>query len=473
MWLNITRPSPAALRRFAEQVAPHRKVLDRRFRPMIAGRPMAERKALLAIVPGAAAGQPLPAWLEQLDYYGRRLAKLNITPAIVGKALAQYDRLLSGLAEEPIRRQLRSIAALAVNRAFYEVREAEATAFYGLFRAETGARSLADLLERSAAILAGALHARRGSIAVVEDIPAAARRKLTGPRYSDVGSGSRWSIPFLRHGRLAAVAEFDFDKPYRWLPRELDLLAAAGERCLAAVERARLVRDLAAGQAEVRRLAAHLQQVEERERRRISRELHDGVGQSLLFLRLNLETIERDAAADARGRLAECRDVAASVIQEIRRILAALSPAALDELGLPAALRQLAARFSRVSAARIEAHVPALRSRPPRAIETVLYRIAQECFHNAARHAEASRIKLSLRAADSWLELSVADNGRGFEPASALTRPDSFGLAGMRERVELLGGRLRIRSAPGRGTAISVRLPLLGKHAEDAHSDHG
>ena len=473
MWLTASIPSIAAMRRFAEQLAPHRAALDRRFRRLIAGHPPAERKALLAIVSGAAAVQPLSAWLEALEYYGRRLAKLNITPAAVGKVLAQYDRLLSEVAGEPVRRQLRSIAALAVNRAFYEVREAEATAFYGLFRAEADSSSLADLLGRSAAILANALRARSGRIAVVDDIPAGARRKLTKPRYSEQGMGSRWSISFLRHGRLAAVAEFDFDKPYRWLPRELDLLAAAGERCLAAIERARLVRDLAAGEAEVRRLAGHLQQVEERERRRISRELHDGVGQSLLFLRLQLETTERDTSGKARARLSECREVAASVIQEIRRILAALSPAALDELGLPAALRQLAARFRKVAGARVNVRVAALQSRLPRTVETVLYRVAQECFHNAARHAQASRINLSLRSADSWLELSVADNGRGFEPAAALARPDAFGLAGMRERVELLGGRFRIRSAPGRGAAISVRLPLLGKHAEDAHSDHG
>ena len=118
---------------------------------------------------------------------------------------------------------------------------------------------------------------------------------------------SYWSIPFFSGGRLAGLIQFGFPTPYRWLPRELDLLDAFAERCLRGAERARLIRDLAAREERVRSLAAHLLQAEEEERRRISRELHDEAGQSMLFLRLHLEMLEKDAPPDLQPKLAEAR----------------------------------------------------------------------------------------------------------------------------------------------------------------------
>jgi signal transduction histidine kinase len=212
-------------------------------------------------------------------------------------------------------------------------------------------------------------------------------------------------------------------------------------------------------------------QVEEEERRRISRELHDEAGQSLLLLRLELELAERSAPPELRLRLAEARRVVERTVAEIRRIIAALSPAVLDHLGLPAALRQLAVRLRRVCPARIRLRLCTPEPRLPREVETVAYRLAQECLHNAARHAAARNINLSLRCSDSYVEVAVRDDGVGFDVAAAHAGARGWGLPGMRQRVALLGGTLQLRSHPGDGTTVRARLPLAALRHQAAYAD--
>ncbi len=144
------------------------------------------------------------------------------------------------------------------------------------------------------------------------------------------------------------VIQFGFSKTYEWLPREVELLSAAAERCVLAAEKARLVRDLAAREGQIRELAGRMLEVEERERRRISSELHDETGQSLLCIRLQLEMLEAatpENCAHLKSGLGEARALTESTIVEIRRLISALSPAVLQQLGLAAALRQLATRL--------------------------------------------------------------------------------------------------------------------------------
>ena len=146
-----------------------------------------------------------------------------------------------------------------------------------------------------------------------------------------------WSIPLAAGGRTAGVMQFGFSKSYEWLPREQELLAAAAERCLMAAEKARLMEDLAAREEQVRQLAEHMLHVEEMERRRISRELHDEAGQSLLCIRLQMELLEQampSEHAEWIGKLQEARDLTERTILEMRRLIAALSPAVLEQLGL-------------------------------------------------------------------------------------------------------------------------------------------
>jgi two-component system sensor histidine kinase UhpB len=211
---------------------------------------------------------------------------------------------------------------------------------------------------------------------------------------------------------------------------------------------------------EIRRLEAQARSTEEEERRRIGRELHDEAGQSMLLLRLQLEMIERDAPEPLRPRLAETRAIAERAVAELRRLVAALSPAVLERLGLKSALRHLAARFRKMHPAALRLRIPAPLDHLPVPTQEVIYRVAQECLQNIAKHSRATRVNLSLSAADKSIRLSVADNGAGFCAETARNQPMSFGLAGMRERAALLGGTLAVRSAPGVGVRITLQLPL-------------
>jgi signal transduction histidine kinase len=132
----------------------------------------------------------------------------------------------------------------------------------------------------------------------------------------------------------------------------------------------------------------------------------------------------------------------------------------VEELGLPAAIRHLSARFRKLYPFKLRLRLSAYAARLPRETETAIYRVVQECYQNIAKHSGASRVNLLLRSTDTLLELNVEDDGIGFDVDGAVAQPKSFGLKGMRERVALLGGRLEIRSSPGHGAAIAVHLPI-------------
>ncbi|HRS75022.1 MAG TPA: GAF domain-containing sensor histidine kinase, partial [Anaerolineaceae bacterium] len=473
-------------------------------------------KALAALTPGAVTRLPAGAagrdFIEQVEYHGRRLTKLKVPPGRILEALRIYLELLGPLlnrlgeadriALKEALEQWRFCVIVTLNNAIYQVAEAETLACHALFRDELESAGLDELLQKLLETLvsfsraeAGALFLREGdgrrwvlraripagqapAEPLVRQLGAQWVKRLAGPRCELRRSGRPlglalepgwrerfqccWSVPLKTAATLAGVVQFGFSKHYQWLPRELDVLSLAAERCLLAAEKARLMEDLAARQAQVRELAARLVEVEERERRRISGELHDEAGQSLLSIRLRLELIERGLPAGheaLRQELGEIRRLTEKTIVEIRRLLSALSPAVLEQLGLAAAIRQLAGRWRQASGIHITVRAD-LKRPAPKPVEVAAYRLAQEALHNAVRHSKASRINLSVVSADDALRLTVEDNGTGFCVEQALAKAGSLGLAGMRERVALLGGEFHLRSRPGHGTKISVLLPM-------------
>jgi signal transduction histidine kinase len=479
-------PPAGQLAQFARAVEPYVRRLDTALRRRLKPCDARQLKALSLITAGAAArllsaGRSAADFLEQVAYNSRRLAKLNIPPVEVLGALQSYDRdldsLLAGHALQAVRQQLHFRTLLTVNEAYYQVREAETQAFYGLLSAETEATGLDDLLQRFIVILTRAFHARAGRMIPLTGHPPMAAnvlKRLARPRYIAAGRDeelildqgmrggfqSYWSIPFFSAGRLAGLIQFGFPTPYRWLPRELEILNGFAERCLRGMERARLIQDLAAREEQVRSLAAHLLQAEEDERGRLGRELHDEAGQSMLFLRLHLEMLEKNAPAGLQPKLAEARGVTERIIAEIRRIVAALHPSAVEELGLPDAIRRLSARFRKLYPIKLRLRLTSCAAELPRETQSSIYRVVQECYQNIGKHSGASRVNLLLRSTDTLLELIVEDDGVGFEVDRAVAQPKSFGLQGMRERIALLGGRLEIRSSPGNGATIAMRLPI-------------
>jgi two-component system, NarL family, sensor histidine kinase UhpB len=196
---------------------------------------------------------------------------------------------------------------------------------------------------------------------------------------------------------------------------------------------------------------------QERERRRIARELHDEVGQGLTAVMLQLERTSQEAAAPVSDQLQEAREGVRATLEEVREIARRLRPEALDDLGLSNALAALTNDMGRRAGVRVERRLaPDVRPLEPDE-ELVVYRVAQEALTNVARHSDASRAWLSLcRGDDGRATLVVSDSGCGFEPA---THADGTGLRGMRERAMLVGAALDVESRPGHGTTVRLRLP--------------
>jgi signal transduction histidine kinase len=456
-----------------------------------------QRRALSSLTVGAAArflarGCPPADFFEAVEYSGRRLAKLNLSPSAIVLALGEYDKLLTPVLKrlspgecdnyQWAREQLQFCVMLTLNNAYYQIREAETQAFYEMFWAELDSNNLGGMLERFLAILArfckadqahlylmsedGAEFTCRASYGTQSHGPApfaGTSKHLATARSIQPGESTIhlvldsswignfatcWSVPMKSRGRVAGVMQFSFVRSYEWLPREEELLTAAAERCMMAAEKARMMEDLSEQQRQIRGLAENMMRVEEAERRRISRELHDQTGQDLLWIRLQLEMLEKDIPehdGGRRTRLAAIRDMSEKTIVEIRRLIAALSPAVLEQLGLAPALRQLANRFRQNHTSRVKLQIGRL-GPLPKQLEVIVYRLVQECLNNIAKHSFCSTVNISLQAADGILRLYVEDDGVGFRVEEAVNKQGSFGLAGIRERVALLGGNCSIES---------------------------
>lgn len=214
-------------------------------------------------------------------------------------------------------------------------------------------------------------------------------------------------------------------------------------------------------QEELRDLALHLQSIREEERTRISREVHDVLGQALTALRMELAWIERALPADdtLHERITAMKQLIDATIQTVRRIASDLRPGILDDLGLAAALEWQAQQFE------TRTGIPCTftdRTTMPdldRDRATAIFRIFQEILTNAARHAAASHVDIVLAESDGMLILEVQDNGRGISPED-LESKRTLGILGMRERVLPWHGSVRLDGAPGRGTRVTVTLPL-------------
>jgi two-component system sensor histidine kinase UhpB len=197
---------------------------------------------------------------------------------------------------------------------------------------------------------------------------------------------------------------------------------------------------------------------QENERRRIARELHDEIGQTLTAVVLLLDRIERRAGVDMDDGVAEARESLRASLDEVRGIVRRLRPEALDDLGLRSSLAALTNDVARRTGLQVERLIaPELPPLDPDE-EVVVYRVAQEALTNIVRHAAAPRVQLALQVREGRVELQVSDTGAGFQPAAI---SEGTGVLGMRERALLIGAELDVRSAPGHGT--SVRLRLAGR----------
>jgi signal transduction histidine kinase len=222
--------------------------------------------------------------------------------------------------------------------------------------------------------------------------------------------------------------------------------------------------EISANRSELRKLSARLVEAQEQERKALSRELHDEIGQSLGSLLVDVGRLASQVppSPDASGTLvgkvlvAKIKGEAERVIQSVRNMALLLRPSMLDDLGLIPALEWQAREVSRQGGAEVEVAADDISDDLPDAYRTCVYRVVQEALHNVSRHANARRVQIEVRQTAGVLRVSIKDDGRGFDPAH--TR--GVGLLGMDERVKDLGGTLTVESQPGAGTVVRAELPL-------------
>jgi two-component system sensor histidine kinase UhpB len=200
--------------------------------------------------------------------------------------------------------------------------------------------------------------------------------------------------------------------------------------------------------------AAAVLRAQEGERARVARDLHDECNQALTGVLLRLEATLRRAPDDLRGELRDTKELATAAMEELLRLARELRPAALDDHGLPAALRTQLERFTDQTGVPAELRVYDDLGNLPEHEQTVVYRVVQESLSNVVRHARAEHVVVELGRDHGRPVVRIADDGVGFARAAG----DGIGLVGMRERARLARGRVAIRSAPGRGTVVELRL---------------
>jgi PAS domain S-box-containing protein len=231
-------------------------------------------------------------------------------------------------------------------------------------------------------------------------------------------------------------------------------------------ERKRAERDLRASQEQLRALTTHLQLVREQERTHIARELHDEIGQALTAIKLSIERAMR--GANANGTLESALEITSELIGKVRDLSLELRPAMLDDLGLLAALNWHFDRFASRVNVKVDFRHSGLEGRRFSAeIETAAYRIVQQALTNVARHSGADCVEVSVHADRCTLRLRIEDRGTGFD-AESLSVSATAGLSGMRERAIIVGGQLKIESAPGVGTVLIADLPITDLEVSEA-----
>ena len=275
------------------------------------------------------------------------------------------------------------------------------------------------------------------------------------------------SVPMRVRGQIIGVMNFCGDGEASFSGETVRLLTLLATIAALAVENAHLYQKANARARLRRQLLAREIKVQEEERRRIARELHDEAGQSLTGLIMSLDALEQTIPPDGRERdrlrryLTEARDIASGTLQEIRRVIFDLRPTLLDDLGLAAAVDWYAK--TSLSKAGIQPVVRAsgLDTRLPQQLEVALYRLVQEAVANVIKHSYARQCTVALAANDGTVETIVEDDGRGFDPDKiGRAGEEHLGIVGMQERVRSLGGRFAIDSRPGGGTRVHIRIPL-------------
>ena len=278
-------------------------------------------------------------------------------------------------------------------------------------------------------------------------------------------------VPLLVAGRVIGLVTLAKAEPGFYTPEKVNLAEALAAPASVAIANARLVGELLSGRRRLQTLSKKLVDVQETERRHFARELHDEIGQSLTAILYRLEAAKRAPDSSANRILEETVEITDRAIQSVRDLALDLRPSLLDTAGLEDTLRWYIDRQVRSDSLDVGLSVSPDAAELPLDVRTACFRVAQEALTNVVRHAHARHARVELRRCPMKVELSVWDDGRGFNPDEARKRArngQSLGILGMQERAELLGGKVAFDSGPGRGTTVRAVLPLSDVAEADA-----
>jgi signal transduction histidine kinase len=298
-----------------------------------------------------------------------------------------------------------------------------------------------------------------GSCVIVEDVNQDESFRPLRDIAAGAGFRSLQSTPLLsRTGELLGVLSTHWSHPHRPSEHDLYMLDLYAREAADILERIQTADELQRSFDRLRTLSGRLLTLEDEERRRLARELHDTTAQWLAALSMNLSVLSESAGLlnpRARAAMAESSALADQCLREIRTVSYLLHPHELDELGLESALSRYIDGFIRRSGIQVEVEVPSDLGRLPQAVETAVFRIVQECLTNVHRHSGSSTARLRLTRGSSSLILEVEDAGHGYRRDA----PSGVGIASMRERVQQLNGGLDIASHSS-GTTVKATIPL-------------
>jgi PAS domain S-box-containing protein len=307
--------------------------------------------------------------------------------------------------------------------------------------------------------------AQMGETLVVNDI--SKDHRVTRPVVAEENLKAFVSQPLMAKGRVVGVLNVASRKPRSFSQQEIQLLSALGHQLGTAIENARLYQELRSKEQMRAELLRKIISAQEDERRRVARELHDVTSQALATLAVRLEALAAMRGASVQemaSKIEETRALLATTSDEVRRLIYALRPTVLDDLGLPAALRSCAANSLGAAGIEVHAEIVGEERRLTPQVEIAIFRIAQEAMTNIVRHARADSTYISLEFKEKSVALQIEDDGIGFDLSEESSSTDlsrrGAGLLGMKERAELLGGTLRIITRPSRGTRVEVEIQV-------------
>jgi PAS domain S-box-containing protein len=306
-------------------------------------------------------------------------------------------------------------------------------------------------------------------------------------RFLDLTGTSEWLDPQLvepLHLKRATIVDMGREEKVigciiilkqeheRWLTaEELGLLKALADHAAQAVTNARLHQEVQEREERLHRLSQRLLTAEEEERERLSRELHDSTGQVATALLINLSLLRQALPAGSEVLLAhieEANELARRIYEEVRSIAHGLRPPELEKIGLDVAISELCQEFSKFARQPVQYErvtIPPI----PDTVELTFYRFVQEALNNAAKYARANRIAVTLQCTDGLLQATVEDDGIGFTQSENMNvLGGGIGLVSMRERLQMLGGRLDINSSPGHGARLVASYPMNGMQSAPA-----